>query len=62
LQALRIKPDFEEAHYNLGNALFRKGNIEGAIAHFRKALRINPDYIDAKNNLKKILIIQQQKQ
>jgi len=62
LQALRIKPDFEEAHNSLAIALFRKGNIEGAIAHFRKALRINPGYVDAKNNLKKALMMQQQKQ
>ncbi len=60
LQALRINPDYEEAHNNLAVALFREGNIEGAIAHFRKALRINPDNIHIKNNLKRVLMMQQQ--
>jgi lipoprotein NlpI len=60
LQALRIKPDYEKAHNNLGVALFRKGDIEGAISHFREAVRINPDYVYAKNNLKKALMMQQQ--
>jgi Flp pilus assembly protein TadD len=60
LEALRIKPDNVKAYNDLGVDLFDKGNTEGAIAHFRKALRINSDYIHAKNNLKKILMMQQQ--
>ncbi len=61
LQALRIKPDFVGAHTNLAVALIRKGNIEGAIAHFREALRINPGHVNAKINLEKALMVQQQK-
>ena len=55
MEALRIDPDFEEAHNNLGVALIHKGKIEEAIFHFREALRIRPDYADAKKNLKKAL-------
>ena len=58
LQVLRIKPALEKAHNNLGVALFRKGNIEGAISQFRKALQINPNHIYAKDNLKKVLMLQ----
>jgi len=61
LEALRIKPDHVDAHYNLGAAFFAKGDIKGAIDHFRKVLKINPDDLYARNNLKKLLLIQQQK-
>jgi protein O-mannosyl-transferase len=36
---------------NLGNALFREGLEEGAIAQYQKALQINPHYAEAHNNL-----------
>ena len=39
------------AHTNLGNALIGRGQVEEAIAHYRKALEINPDYALAHNNL-----------
>jgi len=41
-QALAIKPDFGQAHYNLGYALSRAGDSEGAIGAFTDALRCNP--------------------
>ena len=61
-EALRIKPDYEEAHNNLAIALFRKGDIDGAIDHFQKALQINPNFLHAKNNLSKILALKKQMQ
>ena len=50
-QALRIKPDYAEAHNNLGIALELAGKIEEAITHFEQALRIKPDYVWAHYNL-----------
>ena len=50
-QALRIKPDYAEAHYNLGNVFLREGKISDAIGHYEQALRIKPDYAEAHNNL-----------
>ena len=38
-------------HNNLGNALFKMGNVDGAIVHFQEALQINPDFAEAHNNL-----------
>ena len=35
---LEIKPDFVEAHCNLGNALAGRGQVDEAIAHLQKAL------------------------
>jgi tetratricopeptide (TPR) repeat protein len=54
-RALAIKPDYAEAHYNLGNALLQQGHVEEAIAHYQKALEIKSDYIEAQNNLAWVL-------
>jgi len=54
------QPDYAEAHHSLGVALFRKGNIIETINHLKEALRIKPDYVDAKNNLDKILTLQKE--
>ncbi|MGP8246139.1 MAG: tetratricopeptide repeat protein [Bryobacteraceae bacterium] len=43
--ALRIRPDYAEAHYNLGKALARMpGRLPQAITEYRAALRDRPDY------------------
>ena len=34
-ETIRLKPDFAEAHYNLGTALGMKGQINQAISEFR---------------------------
>jgi tetratricopeptide (TPR) repeat protein len=39
------------AENNFGNALLDKGNIDGAIAHFQKALQIIPNHSEAHYNL-----------
>ena len=40
-----------DAHYNLGAALARRGQIDEAVAQYRSALKIEPDYAMAYNNL-----------
>ena len=55
LQALQIKPDYENAHHNLGIALAEQGRIEEAIYHYLQALRIKPDNSEAHNNLGVVL-------
>jgi len=49
--ALRLKPDYAEPHYCLGNIFLQDGNINDAIAHYEQALRIKPDYAETHNNL-----------
>ena len=40
--ALEAQPDYADAHYQLGQALRRKGNAEGAKREFQEALRLDP--------------------
>ena len=54
-RALEIRPDFADAHYNLGIALYNRGEVDQAIAHYRKALEIEPDSVNAHTNLGNIL-------
>jgi len=41
--ALRIKPDFAQAHCDLGTVLLAQGHTADAIGHFEQALRLRPD-------------------
>ncbi len=58
-EAIRIEPDFVYAHYNLGNALTRRGDPEAAVAAFREALRLDPDFASGHNNLGRALLAQE---
>ena len=50
-RALEIKPDYMDAHVNLGNILLQKESVNEAMAHYQKALEINPDSATAHNDL-----------
>jgi len=41
-EGLEIKPDLAATHVNLGVALQRRGRIDEAIIHYRKALELEP--------------------
>jgi tetratricopeptide (TPR) repeat protein len=43
-KAITIKPDFAEAHCNLGATFWRNGQIPEAIAAFREAIKVQPDF------------------
>jgi tetratricopeptide (TPR) repeat protein len=56
-QALRIKPDFAQAHDYLGCTLLCNPNRRSeAIAQFQAALQIDPDSAETHNNLGTVLI------
>ena len=50
-EAIRLKPDYAKAHYNLGNAYDDKGLYDDAIAAYKEAIRLKPDYARAHKNL-----------
>ena len=50
-QAIRIKPDFAEAHFGLGVAYGNLGRHSEALEAFKQAMRIKPDDADAHYNL-----------
>jgi tetratricopeptide (TPR) repeat protein len=53
--AIRMRPEFAEAHNNLGLVYTQAGDDEKAIGAFREAIRQRPDYADAHANLGAIL-------
>jgi tetratricopeptide (TPR) repeat protein len=50
-QAIRIDPDYPEAHLNLGVAYCKLGRMQEAIEDFKEAIRGKPNYAEAYNNL-----------
>ena len=54
-QAIQLKPDFAEAHNNLGNALRSNGQSDEAAASLQQAIRLKPDYALAYYNLGNVL-------
>jgi tetratricopeptide (TPR) repeat protein len=54
--ALRIKPEYVEAHSSLGNALLLEGRTAESIEQCRAALQLDPEYGRAHNNLGNALL------
>ena len=48
---LAIKPDYAEAHNNLGITLKALGQLDAAVKRYEQALAIKPDFTEAYNNL-----------
>ena len=50
-KAIALKPNYAEAHSNLGNLLQEKGQLGQAIAACRRAIAFKPDLAQAHSNL-----------
>jgi tetratricopeptide (TPR) repeat protein len=50
-QAIRLKPDFGKAYYNLGRSLLAMGNRDGALEQYTILTNIDPDYAEKLNAL-----------
>jgi len=50
-KAVKMKPDYAEAFYNLGSSQKKIGALKAAIVSYKKAIEIKPNYLDAYNNL-----------
>ena len=55
-KAIELKPDFAEAHSNLGNILKDLDKLEEAELSCRKTIEINPDFAEAYYNIGLILL------
>lgn len=55
-RAIVIKPDYVEAHSNLGVALKALGRLPEAIASYKKAIEIDAEYLPAHTNLGVVLL------
>jgi tetratricopeptide (TPR) repeat protein len=53
-QAIRCKPHYSQAHFNLGQCLKEHGQRDDAAAAFREALRCRPDYELARTALREV--------
>ena len=53
--AVAGRPDYAEAHYNLGNALKKLKRLDEAAAAYERAARIRPDLAPAHHNLGSVL-------
>ncbi len=54
--ALSAFPDSARAHFNMGVIEEKKGNIEGALAHYSESVRREPDNAEAQYNLGNIYL------
>ena len=50
-EAIRIKPDLSDTHYNLGILHQKLGQYQKAVSSYKEAIRIKPDFADAHYNL-----------
>ena len=50
-QALNDNPNLQQVHYNLGIALYEKGDLLGAYQSYQKAISLLPDDVNAYYNL-----------
>ncbi|MFZ3073466.1 MAG: tetratricopeptide repeat protein [Thermodesulfobacteriota bacterium] len=50
-EAIRLRPSYKEAVYNLGTVYDRQGDIDSAIKEYKKAAEIDPSFYLALNNL-----------
>lgn len=50
-EAIRLIPDFADAHSNLGNAYRSQNNAGAALDCYKVAVRLRPDFAIARGNL-----------
>ena len=45
-----IKPEYVDAHYNVGSANHKLGRLDAAVTSYKKVVAISPDYAVTHNN------------
>ena len=56
-RALALRPDFADAHYNLGVVLHGQGRPEEALSSYSKAVELKPDMVDARWNRAYVMLL-----
>ncbi len=54
-KAIRIKPDFADAHYNMATIFQTQGKMTEALRSYKNALRFKPNFANAHTNIGTIL-------
>ena len=49
-EAIRLCPEFADAHSNLGNAQKEQGQLEEAMESYKTAVKLRPDFAIAHGN------------
>lgn len=57
-EGIRLSPNDEDLHFNLGIAYVKSGNVTNAETEYREALRLLPDYPEVHNNFGNLLMRQ----
>ena len=50
-EAVRIDPNYADAHINMGVTLDKKGDLQEALQCYAKAIQINPEHAAAHRNM-----------
>jgi tetratricopeptide (TPR) repeat protein len=58
-KAIKLKSDYFEAHFNLGNLYFKKNLLNKSIIHYKKTIEINPNFAQAYNNVAVVYFYQE---
>jgi protein O-mannosyl-transferase len=54
-RVIELDPLYDDAHFNLGLALWKKGFVKEAVFEFKTTLKINPNHLKAKGFLSQII-------
>src|SRR5947209_20181781 len=50
-RALAVKPDSPDVRTDLGNTFFNRGDLERAIAEYRKSVAVDPNHLNSWKNI-----------